>query len=116
MKEQPLMWPEGETFVREVMIHTEDESFPVLVTFTVPKFEVAVEFWKNTDPDKAYGLFRQFIVDWDQQDKLTDDVLIAYLFKWPGTDAAIFSVWCEHMKKVLATNEKQFSVLSLAIN
>ncbi|MGK0600316.1 hypothetical protein [Yokenella regensburgei] len=101
MKEQPLMWPEGETFVREVMIPTEDESFPVLVTFTVPKFEVAVEFWKNTDPDKAYGLFRQFIIDWDQQDKLTDDVLIAYLFKWPGTDVAIVTSWAEHMKSLL---------------
>lgn len=110
------MWLEGETFVREVMIPTEDESFPVLVTFTIPKFEVVVEFWKNKDPEKAYGLFRQFIVDWDQQDKLTDDVLMAYLFKWPGTDAAIFAVWCEHVKAQIEKNKASFFYSPYTIN
>ena len=113
---QVQIWPEDETFTCEVLIPTKFGPLPVEITYTVPPFEVVVETWKNKDPAKGYTLFRQFIVDWDQQDKLTDDVLVAYLIKWPGTDIAIFAAWCEHMKKVLATNEKQFSILSQVIN
>lgn len=110
------LWPEGEQFTSEVMISTEDEPFPVEITFTVPAFDVAVEFWKNTDPEKGYSLFRQFIVDWDQQDKLTDDVLIAYLTKWPGTDMAILAAWAEHMKDVIAKNLAAFPTPSFTLN
>jgi hypothetical protein len=42
-----------------------------------------VETWQNRDPAKAYALFRQFIVDWDQQDKLTDDILMCFLAGYP---------------------------------
>lgn len=116
MNKPAQIWPEGETFSREVLIPTKYEPLPVEITYTVPAFDVVVDTWQNKDPAKGYGLFRQFIIGWDQQDKLTDDVLMAFLVAYPGTDEAIFSGWCEYMKKVLATNEKQFSVLSQAIN
>jgi hypothetical protein len=74
----PQLWPEGETFIREVLIPTKYEPLPVLVTYIVPPFDAVVATWQNTDPEKAYSLFRQFIVDWDQQDKLTDDILISF--------------------------------------
>lgn len=77
---------------------------------------MVVETWQNKDPAKGYTLFRQFIVDWDQQDKLTDDVLMAFLVAYPGTDEAIFAGWCEYMKETLIENEHSFSVRSQAIN
>ena len=110
------LWPEGEQFTSEVMISTENEPFPVEITFTVPAFDVAVEFWKNTDPEKGYGLFRQFIVDWDQQEKLTDDILKCFLMAYPGTDEAIFAGWCEYMKEILAANHKCYSIISQVVN
>lgn len=60
------------------------------VTYTTPPFEIVVETWQNRDPAKAYAMFRQFIVDWDQEDKLTDNVLMSFLIAYPGTDEAIF--------------------------
>jgi len=113
---QMQMWPEGETFIREVLIPTKYEPLPVLITFIVPPFDVVVETWQNKDPEKAYPLFRQFIVDWDQQDKLTDNVLMSFLVGYPGTDKAIFAGWCEHMKAVLAANEQLFNMQSQTIN
>lgn len=116
MTNHPQLWPEGETFIREVLIPTKYEPFPVLVTYTVPPFDIVVETWQNTDPEKAYSLFRQFIVDWDQQDKLTDDILISFLVTFPGTDKAIFNGWAEHMKERLAVSLAVFAQGTNSIN
>jgi hypothetical protein len=52
-----------------------------------------VETWRNTkDTAKSFGLFRQFIVGWDQEDVITDKVLMGYLYAYPGTDEALFSM------------------------
>ncbi|WP_254304453.1 hypothetical protein [Citrobacter freundii] len=101
MTNQVQLWPEGEVFTREVFIPTKYEPLPVEVTYIVPPFDNVVETWQNKDPAKAYALFRQFIVDWDQQDKLTDEILMCFLTAYPGTDEAIFVGWCEHMKSQL---------------
>lgn len=119
MTEATQLWPEGETFTREVIIPTgfgpcldEEpvgyEDFPVMVTFAVPPFEVVVDMWKNTDPDRSYGLFRQFIVGWDQEEELTDKVLKGYLNAYPGTDEALFRCWTEYMKEKLEKNKEAF--------
>jgi hypothetical protein len=113
---QAQIWPEGETFTREVLIPTKYEPLPVEITYTVPAFDVVVDTWQNKDPAKGYGLFRQFIVDWDQQDKLTDDVLMSFLVAYPGTDEAIFAGWCEHMKEVLVEKNHSFVHSSHLIN
>ncbi len=60
MTNHPQLWPEGETFIREVLIPTKYEPLPVLVTYTVPPFDTVVATWQNADPEKAYPLFRQF--------------------------------------------------------
>ena len=93
---------------REVFIPTKYEPLPVEVTYIVPPFDNVVETWQNKDPAKAYALFRQFIVDWDQQDKLTDEILMCFLTAYPGTDEAIFVGWCEHMKSQLEKNQESF--------
>ncbi|HBT5562329.1 TPA: hypothetical protein MCA25_003774 [Klebsiella pneumoniae] len=116
MTNQARLWPEGEVFTRKVLIPTNYEPLPVKITYTVPAFDVVVDIWQNKDPAKGYTLFREFIVNWDQQDKLTDDVLMSFLVTYPGTDEAIFAGWCEHMEELLATNEKQFYSYSQAIN
>lgn len=113
---QAQIWPEGEIFIREVLIPTKYEPLPVEITYTVPAFDVVVGTWQNKDPAKGYALFRQFLVDWDQQDKLTDDVLIAYLTKWPGTDMAILAAWAEHMRGVIAKNLAAFPPPSCSLN
>lgn len=116
MINQTQLWPEGEVFTREVLIPTKYEPLPVEVTYIVPPFDTVVETWQNKDPAKSYALFRRFIVDWDQQDKLTDDILQCFLVAYPGTDEAIFSGWCEHMKAVLSANEQQFAAYGQTIN
>ncbi|WP_223878761.1 MULTISPECIES: hypothetical protein [Enterobacteriaceae] len=116
MIKTPQLWPEGETFIREVLIPTKYEPLPVLVTYIVPPFDAVVATWQNTDPEKAYSLFRQFIVDWDQQDKLTDDILISFLVTFPGTDKAIFNGWAEHMKERLAVSLAVFAQGTNSIN
>lgn len=128
MNNKAKLWPEGELFTREVVIQTglgpsEEgvepvgyEDFPVMVTFIVPPFDVVVETWRNTDPAKSFGLFRQFIEGWDQEDKLTDKLLAGYLYAWPGTDEAMFSAWCKYMQDWLANNQKQLKPLSIMIN
>ncbi|HBL7323259.1 hypothetical protein QCN18_08610 [Enterobacter kobei] len=82
------IWPEGEQFTLEVIMPTGAgisgegfesfgyEDFPVMVTFRAPAFDVVVEMWRNTDPAKSFGLFRQFIECWEQEDKL----LAGYLY------------------------------------
>lgn len=110
------IWPEGQQFTLEVNLPTRYEPLPVEITYIVPPFDVVVEMWQNKDPEKAYLLFRQFIVDWDQQDKLTDDILMSFLVGYPGTDKAIFAGWCEHMEEVLAANNQVFAVVSNVIN
>lgn len=122
------LWPEGEQFTREVIIPTgaglpEEgiepvgyEDFPVMVTFRVPAFDVVVEMWRNTDPAKSFGLFRQFIIGWDQEDELSDKMLVGYLYAYPGTDEAIFSAWCKYMQSWLVSNQKQLRPLSIMIN
>lgn len=86
------------------------------VTYTVPPFEIVVETWQSRDPEKAYALFRQFIVDWDQQDKLTDEILMCFLTAYPGTDEAIFAGWCEYMKESLATSMSVLQSISVTIH
>lgn len=122
------LWPEGELFTCEVVIPagaglTEDgvepvgyEDFPVMVTFIVPPFDIVVEIWRNTDPAKSYGLFRQFIVGWDQEEVLTDKMLMSYLYAYPGTDEAFFKCWMGHIKCRLAGNEQRFARSSMALN
>lgn len=116
MTKQMLLWPEGEVFTREVLIPTKYEPLPVEVTYIVPPFDKVVETWQNREPAKAYAFFRQFIVDWDQQDKLTDEILMCFLTAYPGTNEAIFAGWCEHMKDCLEKNNKRFSAVSDVIN
>lgn len=108
MTESTQLWPEGEVFTREVLIPTKYDPLPVVVTYIVPPFDTVVEMWRNRDPAKAYYLFRQFIIDWDQQEKLTDDILMCFLAGYPGTDEAIFAGWCEHMKEQLEKNKSAF--------
>lgn len=110
------IWPEGQQFTLEVNLPTRYEPLPVEITYIVPPFDVVVEMSQNKDPDKAYPLFRQFIIDWDQEDKLTDDILISFLVGYPGTDKAIFAGWCEHMKGALAANNQAFAMVSNVIN
>ncbi|MBJ8834366.1 hypothetical protein I5385_15060 [Citrobacter freundii] len=114
------LWPEGEQFTREVIMPTgaglpEEgvepvgyEDFPVMVTFRVPAFDVMVEMWRNTDPAKSFGLFRQFIVAWDQEEELTDKMLAGYLYTYPGADENMFRVFCEHVKSQLEKNQESF--------
>ncbi|WP_449632546.1 hypothetical protein [Rahnella aceris] len=116
MNSTQRIWPEGDQFTLEVNIPTNFETLPVLVTYVVPAFDVVVETWQNKDPAKAYALLRQFIVDWDVQEKITDSVLMSFLIAYPGTSEAIFDAWTAHMKIKLTINEQQFSVLSYKIN
>lgn len=116
MTNQVQLWPEGEVFTREVLIPTKYEPLPVEVTYIVPPFANVIETWQNKDPAKAYALFRQFIVDWDQQDKLTDEILMCFLTAYPGTDEAIFAGWCEHMKAHLEKNQESFTHSPNTIN
>lgn len=122
------LWPEGDQFTREVIIPTgaglpEEgiepegyEDFPVMVTFRVPPFDVVVETWRNTDPAKSYALFRQFVVDWDQEDVLSDEVLMGFLYSYPGADEALFKIWVEYVKCRLATSGLSFRMFSGTIN
>lgn len=122
------IWPEGEQFTLEVIIPTGEEitgegiesvgyeDFTVMMTFRVPAFDVVVETWRNTDPAKSYGLFRQFIVGWDQEDELTDKMLVGYLYAYPGADEAIFTAFCEHIKAVMQGRNRKYPVHSQAIN
>ncbi|WP_247751140.1 hypothetical protein [Citrobacter freundii] len=122
------LWPEGEQFTREVIMPTgaglpEEgvepvgyEDFPVMVTFRVPSFDVLVETWRNTDPYKSFGLFRQFIVSWDQEDELTDKMLAGYLYAYPGAEENMFRVFCEYVKEAILANQKSFTQISEAIH
>lgn len=92
------------------------EAFPVMVTFTVPPFDMVVETWQNKDHAKAYPLFRQFIVGWDQEDTLTDKVLMGFLYAYPGTDEAMFSTWCKYMQDWLVNSQKQLKPMNIMIN
>lgn len=116
MKAHAQLWPEGKEFIREVLIPTKYDPLPVMITYVVPPFDVVVDAWQNTDPLRAYPLFRQFIVDWDQEDKLTDKILKSFLVAFPGTDKAIYDGWAEYMKVMLATNETVYAISSQAIN
>lgn len=87
-----------------------------MVTFRVPAFDVMVEMWRNTDPAKSYGLFRQFIVGWDQEDELTDKMLVGYLYAYPDADEAIFTAFCEHIKAVMQERNRKYPAHSQAIN
>ena len=108
MTNQARLWPEGEIFTRKVLIPTNYDPLPVKVVYVVPPFDAVIETWQNKDPMKSYDLFRQFIVDWDQQDKLTDNILKCFLVGYPGTDEVIFAGWCEHMKAELEKNKTVF--------
>ncbi|MFP9432641.1 hypothetical protein ACJ9N4_20485 [Enterobacter sp. LM3] len=128
MTNKAQLWPEGELFTREVVIPigwglpeggvepVGYEDFSLMVTFIVPPFDVVVETWRNTEPAKSFGLFRQFIVGWDQEDALSDKVLTAYLYAYPGTDEAIFSAWCKYMQDWLVSSQKPLTPLSIMIN
>ncbi|MCS4327466.1 hypothetical protein MU417_12990 [Klebsiella pneumoniae] len=116
MTNQARLWPEGEIFTRKVLIPTNYDPLPVKVVYVVPPFDAVIETWQNKDPMKSYDLFRQFIADWDQQEKLTDDILKCFLMAYPGTDEAIFAGWCEYMKEILAANHKCYSIISQVVN
>lgn len=128
MNDKAKLWPEGELFTREVVIQTglgpsEEgvepagyEDFPVMVTFIVPPFDVVVETWRNTDPAKSFGLFRQFIVGWDQEEVLSDKVLMGFLYAYPGTDEALFKSWTEYMKSRLSAIQQDFMFAKNVIN
>lgn len=116
MSSAQRIWPEGDQFTLEVDIPTDDEPLPVGITYVVPAFNVVVETWQNKDPLKTYPLFRQFIVDWDMQDTLTDDLLMSFLIAYPGTAEAIFDAWAAHLKGIIAANTLTFSLAAGAIN
>lgn len=116
MNSAQRIWPEGEQFTKPVILQTNTGPLEVEITFTVPPFEVLVETWQNKDPEKFYPLFRQFLVDWDQQQKLTDTVLMMYLQAYEGSSEAIFDVWATHMKEYIAANNQEYSQVSGAIN
>ena len=78
MTNQAQLWPEGEVFTREVMIPTKYEPLPVQMTYIVPPFDIVIETWQNKDPAKSYVLFRQFIVGWNQEDTLTEQILMGF--------------------------------------
>lgn len=116
MNSAQRIWPEGEQFTKPVTLQTNTGPLEVEITFTVPSFEVLVETWQNKDPEKSYPLFRQFLVDWDQEQKLTDTVLMMYLRAYEGASEAIFDVWATHMKEYIAANNQAYSQASGAIN
>lgn len=116
MSTKPQLWPAGEQFTREVIIQTNTDPVPVMITYTVPPFEAVVEAWQNTDQAKSYPQLRQFIIGWDLQETLTDDVLISFLTSYSGTYEAILNGWCEHMKDTLTANQSLFSDMPLSVN
>ncbi|MFZ3823399.1 phage tail assembly chaperone [Morganella morganii] len=116
MSTKPQLWPTGEQFTREVIIQTNTDPLPVMITYTVPPFEAVVGAWQNTDSAKSYPQLRQFIVGWDLQETLTDDVLLSFLTSYSGTCEAILNVWCEHMKDTLTANQSLFSDMPLSVN
>ena len=116
MNSAQRIWPEGEQFTKPVTIQTNTGPLDVEITYIVPPFEVVVETWQNKDPEKAYPLFRQFLVDWDQQQKLTDNVLMMYLQAYEGASEAIFDTWATHMKDTLTHNSEHFPAASNSIN
>lgn len=116
MSTKPQLWPAGEQFTREVIIQTNTALLPVMITYTVPPFEAVIEAWQNTDPTKSYLQLRQFIIGWDLQDTLTDDVLISFLASYSGTHEVILNGWCGHMKDRLTANQLLLSMVSLLVN
>lgn len=128
MNNHKQLWPEGEQFTLEVIIPTgfgrpEEgvepvgyEDFPILVTFRVPAFDIVVETWRNTDPTKSFGLFRQFIVGWDQEDEITNKMLADYLYAYPGADESMFKAFCEYVKEAIMTNLASFPHISTEIH
>ncbi|MBU9823905.1 hypothetical protein [Rahnella perminowiae] len=116
MNSAQRIWPEGDQFTKPVTLQTNTGPLEVEITYTVPPFEVVVEFWQNKNPEKSYPLFRQFLVDWDMQDKLTDNVLITFLMAYSGTSEAIFEAWATHMTHYIVANNQVYSQASAAIN
>lgn len=116
MSTKPQLWPTGEQFTREVIIQTNTDPVPVMITYTVPPFETAVEAWQNTDPAKSYPQLRQFIIGWDLQETLTGDVLISFLVTYSGTYKVIMDGWCMYMKEVLTANQFLFSEIPVSVN
>lgn len=105
MIDDPRAWPEGETFIRAVELPVQGDLVDVEVTFTVPPFETLVAMNENSDPEKAYPLFRQFIVDWDMEEKLTDYVLKCFLLQDIRVSEVMFSAWADHMKEHIAARQ-----------
>lgn len=90
------------------MIPTNYDPVPVEVVYVVPPFEVVVALWKDKDPEKMYPLFHQFIQSWSLEEKLTDNLLATFIVAYSETADVIFAGWYEHMKDLLAINEKKF--------
>ncbi|EPI4694260.1 hypothetical protein ACS5QH_001701 [Morganella morganii] len=116
MSTKPQLWPAGEQFTREVIIQTNTDPLPVMITYTVPPFEAVIEAWQNTDPAKSYPQLRRFIIGWDLQETLTDTVLMSFLVTYSGTYEAILNGWCEQMKDTLAANQSLFSGAPVSVN
>ena len=87
-----------------------------MVTFKIPVFGIVVGTWRNVDPAKSFGFFRQFIVVWDQESVLTDQALKGYLYAYLGTDEALFKCWADYMKCRLAENEHRFKKYTETVN
>ena len=116
MTNQARLWQEGEVFTRKVLIPTNYDPLPVEVVYIVPPFEVVVALWQNKEHEKTYPLFRQFIQDWSLEEKLTDNVLKAFLAACSGTADAIFYGWSEYMKGFLAECQSELSFTPTTVN
>lgn len=116
MNAKPQLWPAGEQFTREVIIQTNTDPVPVMITYTVPTFEAVVEAWQNTDPAKSYLQLRQFIIGWDLQETLTDTVLMSFLTSYSGTYEAILNGWCSYVNNILKKNVGVFLYKSISMN
>jgi len=101
----PRAWPEGTLFSKTVNLPSQGDLVEVEVTFTVPPFETVVDTFQNRDPDKAYPLFRKFIVDWDLQEKLQDHVLMCFLLQDIRVSEVMFAAWADHMKEHIAARQ-----------
>ncbi|WP_308560561.1 phage tail assembly chaperone [uncultured Klebsiella sp.] len=86
------------------------------MVYVVPPFEVVVALWQNKEHEKTYPLFRQFIQGWSLEEKLTDNVLKAFLRAYPGTANKTMHGWQEHMQSALTENEHLFAMQSQTIN
>lgn len=110
------VWPEGMTFEKTVILPTVDDPINVIITLIVPSFDKVIEAQRNRNPNKAYQLLRQFIIDWDLEDKLTDLGLMSFLSMDIDVSRIIYAAWCDHMKEHIAAQQPNVMQESVTIN